>query len=87
MQNFSQPTQHTVVVDGFRWAYGRSSHFPYFGSLVYHAQAQQRCTTDSGRVYFANVGPRAEFDSPEARERFFRGFTASAWAAPLQKEA
>ena len=68
--------KHTRQVDGFRWELTDTSCY----SGIIQARPQQRCVTDSGKVYYRYCTPKAEFDTIADRDRFVAAFPARQWA-------
>jgi hypothetical protein len=81
-------TQFTKAIDGYRWLLSTQQPQigPYAGLTFHVAFAQQRCTTDTGRVYFRYVGMDAKFDTVEERARFLANYSAKAWAGTAQTD-
>ena len=74
-------TTHTKVKGGYRWELTTHVESPAFCNWTGLAlNAQQRCTTDSGRVYYRYVGEQARFDNEGDRQVFLSSITARAWA-------
>jgi len=66
-------TRFTQTENGYRWTFGKhGNHFV--------AYPQQRCTTDTGKVYFRYCRvPVAFFESAEERENFVVNTSAKFW--------
>jgi hypothetical protein len=73
--------RHTKTVDGYRWLLAKRRRSMDDATQVYSLEAQKRCTTDSGAVYFAFTKATAEFDTPEARAKFMKQWSARDWVA------
>lgn len=58
--------------DGYRWTLSQ------WGD-AFIATPQQRCTSDSGSVYYEFRQPQAEFNSRQDRQKFIANFTAKFW--------
>ena len=76
---------HTRAIDGHRWELTQWVRSYEDLTPVYLAHAQVRCTRENKAgnevAYYRYVGPKAEFDTPEDRQRFLDKMPAKDWAA------
>lgn len=74
----------TRQINGYRWELRQFATLGLNENCRIFAVPQKRFILDTGRVEYHSVGPKARFDSIEARDRFLASFTAHEWAQPAQ---